>query len=364
MYIALFIIALIAVELFIFLKAPKFGRLPTGARLEKILTSPNYRNGSFQNRSVTPDLTEGATFYSILKDRFFGKHKRLKPIDPIPSVQTDLYALDKKEDVLVWFGHSSYFIQLEGRTLLVDPVLCGNASPVSFTAKAFAGSDGYKPDDIPAIDTLFITHDHWDHMDHETLMQLKPRIGQIVCGLGTGEHLEAWGFDSAIIHEMDWDESIALGNGFNVHSVTGRHFSGRGLKRNQAIWCSFVVQTKSMQLFIGGDSGYDSHFAAAGKKFGSFDLAILENGQYDKSWKYIHMQPEEVLQAAVDLHAKKLLPVHSGKFSISNHPWDEPLSRITTANQSVGLQVLTPMIGEKLELQGHQQFAAWWKNIR
>lgn len=364
MYIAPFIIVFLFLVVFIFLRQPKFGKPPSGRRLARIKTSPNYKNGSFQNKSITPQLTEGATIFSVLKKFLFEKKERNKPWDIIPSIKTDLFNLDKTKDVLVWFGHSSYFMQVDGKRILVDPVLSGHASPLPFGTKAFKGADIYKPDDIPTIDYLFLTHDHWDHLDYDSLIELKPKVKKIITSLGTGEHLEYWGYTSNIIREMDWNEKIVLEDGFIINTIPARHFSGRSFKRNQSLWVSFILQTPTLKIFIGGDSGYDKHFEEAGKMFGPFDLAILENGQYDESWKYIHMMPNQVLQAAKDLRANKLLPVHSSKFAIANHAWDEPLSRITELNTTTNIFLITPRIGEEVDLKNDtQKFSEWWKGI-
>jgi L-ascorbate metabolism protein UlaG (beta-lactamase superfamily) len=364
MVIVLIICFLLFLFLVLFLSQPKFGKRPGGKRLARIRASSNYKNGAFQNQSFTPQLTEGATIFSVLKKFFFEKKERNKPAQIIPSIKTNLMNLDKTKNVLIWFGHSSYFMMIDGKSILVDPVLSGHASPLPFGTKAFKGTDIYKPIDIPVIDYLFLTHDHWDHFDYESLVQLKPKIKKVITSLGMGEHLECWGYSPDDILEMDWNEEIILNDNFIVSSVPARHFSGRGLKRNQTLWNSFILQTPTLKIFIGGDSGYDKHFEEAGKRFGPFDLAILENGQYDRNWKYIHMMPDEVLQAAKDLGAKKLLPVHSSKFAIANHPWDEPLSKITVLNKEYNIQVLTPCIGEVVTLGNDtQQFREWWKGI-
>jgi L-ascorbate metabolism protein UlaG (beta-lactamase superfamily) len=348
----------------IFMQQPKFGKLPSGARLARIRQSPNFKNGSFQNRSFTPNFTDGAGYLTVMKDFYFVKHPRVTPVDAIPSTKTNLHALSLDQDVLVWFGHSSYFMQIDGKRMLIDPVFSGHASPFSFAVKAFKGADQYTPDDIPEIDYLFITHDHWDHLDHKTILKLKPKIKTIVCSLGTGAHLEHWGFDPAIIIEKDWNESADLKDGFSVHTVPSRHFAGRGFKRNQALWTSYVLKTPAMQILIGGDSGYDNHFAEIGQAFGPFDLAILENGQYNKNWKHIHMMPHEVLQAAQDLQAKRLFPMHSSKFKLSNHPWDGPLRKITELNKGLNVNIITPMIGEQVDLKDEgQQFGTWWEGV-
>jgi len=273
--------------------------------------------------------------------------------------------LDSNIDVLVWFGHSSYFIQIDGKKILVDPVLSGSASPLSFTTKAFKGSDPYKADDIPEIDYLFITHDHWDHLDYDTIIKLKPKIKKVICPLGLGENLEYWGYNPTIIIEKDWNEKIILDSSFTAYTVPARHFSGRSFQRNKSLWTAFVLHTPTFKFYIGGDGGYDTHFAEIGKTFGEFDLAILENGQYNDKWKYIHMKPEEVLQAAKDLKAKRLLPVHSSKFALALHPWNEPLKRITAANKQINLPLLTPIIGEQVKLKDSIQFfPEWWEGIQ
>jgi L-ascorbate metabolism protein UlaG (beta-lactamase superfamily) len=357
--------ALLFISIAIFMNQSQFGKNPSGSRKEAVLKSPNFRDGKFQNLSHTPDLTEGVSYYTVIKEFFFDKKPRLKPQNSLPSIKTDLLHLNPAENVLVWFGHSSYFLQLDGKRILVDPVLSGGASPIKFTTPSFAGSDIYTVQDFPEIDYLFISHDHYDHLDYETIIALKPKIKQVICGLGVGEHFKYWGYDNAKIIEKDWYEEINLGNGFEVALVPARHFSGRGLKRNQSLWVSFVLKTPNQKIFIGGDSGYDTHFSKIGQKYGEFDLAILECGQYDKSWKYIHLMPEEVVKAAQDLKAKRLLPVHWGKFVLGNHSWDDPIIRVSTAAQTEKMPILTPMIGEKIMLNDTTQvFKAWWQEVK
>src|SRR5690606_10370642 len=150
--------------------------------------------------------------------------------------------------------------------------------------------------------------------------------------------------------EKDWYETVSLDSSFTIHTMPARHFSGRGFRRNQSLWMSLVLETPSRRIYIGGDSGYDSHFAAIGERFGKIDLAILENGQYDKSWKYIHLMPEEVVQSAKDLQADRLFAVHSSKFALGNHPWDEPLLRVSALAEQHGVDLITPMIGQKVDL--------------
>ncbi len=361
LFIILLIIVVVAV--YVFMQQSMFGKVPAGDRLELLKKSPNYKDGRFQNQSDTPDLTEGVSYYAVLKEFIFYKSKRSKPADILPSKKADLLNLDPGEDILVWFGHSSYFMQIDGKKILVDPVLSGSASPIRGTTNSFKGSDIYTAADIPEIDYLFISHDHWDHLDYATIMQLKPGIKKILCGLGTGQHFEHWGFSSHQVVEKDWGDRIILEDGFIVNITPARHFSGRTFKRNTALWISFVLTTPSMKIFIGGDSGYDVHFAAIGNQYGPFDLAILECGQYDKSWKYIHMMPDEVIQASNDLKAKHLMPVHWGKFSLGNHAWDDPILQVSEFGKINNQALVTPMIGETVNLKSLNSFEEWWKQL-
>jgi L-ascorbate metabolism protein UlaG (beta-lactamase superfamily) len=361
--VVLLLLAIIFAALYFWLNQPKFGKLPSGKRREAVLASPNYKEGKFHNLSFTPDLTEGETYFRIIKKILFDKDKRNKPKDRIPSQNTDLLNLDPNENVLVWFGHSSYFMQAEGKKILVDPVFSGAASPISVTTRSFSGSDVYTVDAIPEIDFLFLTHDHYDHLDYETIIGLKSKVKRIITGLGTAEHLEYWGFNIDIILEKDWNERIDLGDGFIVDTTPARHFSGRLFKRNQALWMSFVLKTPKRNIYLGGDSGFDTHFEAIGNQFGPFDLAILECGQYNESWKYIHMFPEELITASKNLKTKALMPVHWGKFALSNHAWDEPIIKVSEAAEKENLPLVTPMIGQKVNLDSPGTFEKWWKKV-
>lgn len=357
------ILFILIVGVVLFMKQPQFGKTPSGGRLIKINKSPNYKDGQFQNLSKTPMLTEGASYSAMLKEFFFGKSKSSKPPFILPTKKTDLLHLNPDNNILVWFGHSSYFMQLDGKKILVDPVLSGSASPLKFTTRSFKGSDVYTADDIPEIDYLFITHDHWDHLDYETIIKLKHKVKKVITGLGTGAHLEYWGYDINRITELDWNEEVILEEGFIINTTPARHFSGRGFKRNRSLWMSFILTSQGVKIFLGGDSGYDKHFIEIGNKFGPFDLAILENGQYNKSWKYIHMMPEEVVQAAIDLKAKRLMTVHWSKFALALHGWNDPIIRAFEESKKKNVQLIYPMIGEEVNLKDVVSQKAWWDKI-
>jgi L-ascorbate metabolism protein UlaG (beta-lactamase superfamily) len=348
-----------------FLRQAKFGGEATGERLGRIQRSPNFRNGRFENLLETPMMTGENGSLGVTLNFIFNGNKRRFPTDRIPSVRRDLRQLNPAENHFVWFGHSSYFLQVEGKRILVDPVLSGHASPVSFTTKAFAGTDPYTVADLPDIDYLFITHDHWDHLDHETVTKLRPKVKRVICGLGVGAHLERWGYAPAAISEGDWGDRIRLGDGFTTEVLPARHFSGRGLHRNQTLWASFAVRTAGgYKIFLGGDGGYGPHFKEFGERFGGFDLAVLENGQYDAAWRYIHLMPEETLRAGEDLQAKLIVPVHNSKFCISNHDWDAPLRSLTDLAGAMRPELVTPMIGSVVRLDNPAaDCLAWWTTV-
>lgn len=355
------IVAVLVLATILFMQQASFGKAPSGARLERIRQSPQYRDGAFQNQSATPALTGGASYFTVIRDFFFGKHERKEPDATLPSVKRDLNQQPSLKPELTWFGHSSYLLQVNGQNILVDPVFSGRTSPVSYAGtKAFLGTDVYKAADMPRIDILVITHDHYDHLDYETILKLKDKVGLIVTSLGVGAHLEYWGVPAAKIKELDWWESAAAPGGSKFTAAPARHFSGRGFKRNGTLWSSFVLETPGYKIYLGGDSGYDKHFAEIGRRFGPFDLAILEDGQYNVYWSNIHMMPEETAQAAVDLGAKVLFPVHWGKFALATHPWDESIQRVLKKSGELKVKVVTPQIGEQVILDSIYPDTQWW----
>lgn len=203
---------------------------------------------------------------------------------------------------------------------------------------------------MPDIDYLVISHDHWDHLDYHTVKQLKGRIGKVVCPLGVGEHFEHWGFDKSRIIELDWKESATLSQQFIIHCLPSRHFSGRGLTPNQTLWASFLLETPDRKIFIGGDGGYGSHLKQIGEQFPDIDLAILENGQYNEDWKYIHTMPSLLEQTIKDLGVHRDLTVHHSKYALARHRWDEPLKNARNLSRNDSLTILMPVIGEVVNL--------------
>ena len=226
--------------------------------------------------------------------------------------------------------------------------------PFSLSLKAFRGTDIYRPEDLPHVDYLIITHDHYDHLDYKTVKEIRKRVNQVFCPLGVGEHLEYWGYNPEKITELDWNESVAICNELSAVSkitcLPSRHFSGRALKRDNTLWASFMIEYGGRTVYVGGDGGYGSHFADIGRRFTDIDLALMENGQYDENWRYIHTMPEMLTLAIHDLGAKIVQPVHNSKYALANHAWDEPMRKIQEASKAdSAIHLLGATIGEVKE---------------
>lgn len=353
-----------ALAAFAYLQHPKFGATAEGQRLAAVRASPHFVDGEFRNTVPTPIFTGDASLMSVLWSNLRGRPDDIAPRGEIPSLKTALTELDPTEDVVVWLGHSSFFVQLGGRRILVDPVFSASAGPLPFMNRAFPGSTPYTADDMPPVDAVLISHDHWDHLDHDSLTALAPRVRRVVVGLGLGATLERWGYQHNQIVEADWDTNLDLGEGLTVHVLPARHYSGRLLGRNQTLWVGFAVQTAQRRLFFSGDSGFGPHLAEIGERLGGFDLAVLDVGQYDERWAHIHMTPDEAVRASEALRAKALLPGHLGRFALAQHAWDDPLRRLVQASEGRPFTLLTPRIGEPLRLRvADHAFPRWWEGV-
>lgn len=321
--------------------------------------SANYRQRKFINQSETPLMIKGMSFRKIMYD-FFNRPAESAPARPLPSVRTDLQALNGEKPVIIWFGHSSYLIHYKGLHILVDPVFSGHASPFPGMVKAFPGANTYGAGDMPHIDFLLITHNHYDHLDKKTLSRLGPKIGACYAPLGVGRDIDGKMLHELPITEMDWWETAELLPGVQLTATPARHFSGRWFRRGGSLWASYVLHLYDYTIYIGGDSGYDAHFRKIGEEYGPFDIAMLECGQYNTAWPYIHMFPEQTLQAGQDLGAKAIMPVHWGKFALANHAWTEPVERLEKAAAGSGMTIVTPRIGEPVVIGEHYPGDRWW----
>ena len=351
-----------------FVHGQKFGRPSFGSfapeRWERMLASPHFQNGQFQNlvpveiMANRNDSKLGGMIKFLFRDK-----SHLAPRDTMLTQKIDLGSLPLDKDIAMWLGHSSFYLQLAGHRILIDPVFSSYASPLFFINKAFKGSNAYAPADFPPIDVLVLTHDHWDHLDYPTVMAIKPNIKEVVCPLGVGEYFEQWGFEPAKVHEGDWYDEVTIDDKLSITILPSQHFSGRFLKANPTLWAGFAFVTPQRRVYCSGDGGYGDHFKIIGERFGGFDLALMENGQYNMQWHHIHNLPEETAQAAVDVKARRMIPAHSGKFALAYHDWDEPYRDLVRYSRDKNYQLLTPMNGEPVYLDDDKTFDYWWNNM-
>ena len=295
------------------------------------------------------------------------KSSNRKPKKDILVEKIDFSALENhKADItrLIWFGHSSFLLEMEGMKILIDPMFGESPSPLSFVgSKRYSKELPIEIEDLPFIDAIILSHDHYDHLDYESIQRLKEKTGQYYTPIGVANHLVRWGIASEKINELNWWENIVF-NGLNLVCTPSRHFSGRGLfDRASTLWCSWVIKGKKDNIFFSGDSGYDTHFKEIGDKYGPFDITLMECGQYHENWKLFHMMPEETAQASVDLRSKLVLPIHWGAFTLALHDWTDSIVRMTKKANELNLPVTTPNIGEPVIL-GNTTFPTekWWTN--
>ncbi|WP_037439835.1 MBL fold metallo-hydrolase [Shewanella mangrovi] len=366
LYWILAIIILLPLAGLAYLQLPKFGAAAAGERLAAIQQAANYRDGEFTNEIATPLFTTDKGFLQILFENMSAKPERLRPEHVLPAEHPDIKQFAADQDLFVWLGHSSFYLQLGGKKLLLDPVFSDDAAPVPFVNRPFAGSNIFTAADFPTLDALLISHDHWDHLDYPSVMALKPKVNQVITGLGIGASFEAWGFDQRKIHSGNWNSEYDLGDGVKVYLVPARHYSGRSLSRRQTLWAGFVVESPNYRLYFSGDSGYGPHFEELKQRFGEFDMVALDSGQYDDRWANIHMTPEQAVKAATELNTKAYFPEHIGKFALAKHAWDEPFKRAKAASEGKAFQLVTPLIGQPVALRTlpSQQFSDWWQNAR
>ncbi|MDR1054724.1 MAG: MBL fold metallo-hydrolase [Prevotellaceae bacterium] len=337
------------------------GKYPSKRKEAEFEKLSNYSDGAFQSpygrtASINRDTIPRSRFRKERSSRF----KKPKLSRDIPSIKTNLLDTSFTAPTIVWFGHSSYLIQSKGFTILVDPVFSGYGSPVCFVNKNINGSNIYNLKDLPPIDLLIITHDHYDHFDYKTVCKLRKTDTKAVVPMGVETTMDYWGWKNEKFKEVNWGDSLSIAQDILLVSTPTQHFSGRRYRRNKTLWTSYVLEIHGYRIFIGGDGGYNKHFKDIGDKYGPFDLALLENGQYSPYWLSSHCYPEQTVRAAIELQAKMILPVHWAKFSATYHPWNEPVKRLLPQADSLGVKVTVPKIGEPYTIGEPPKREVWW----
>ena len=289
------------------------------------------------------------------------------PVDPVPVHRQDraaLAALDGTSNHIIRLGHSSHLLKLRGKWWLIDPVFGARASPVGWAGPKRFHEPPVALADVPPIEGLILSHDHYDHLDVTTIEALKDRVKRYFVPLGVGERLRQFGVAPDRIEEMDWWEERQWGD-VTVTAAPAQHFSGRTLwDRNRTLWAAWSLRSGGERIFYSGDTGYFPGFKEIGRRLGPIDIALMENGAYDSYWPAVHMQPEETVQAFQDLGARTLYLVHNSTFDLAFHGWREPLERVAALAQEKGIALATPEIGEVLTLGKPRVNRKWWEGLR
>jgi L-ascorbate metabolism protein UlaG (beta-lactamase superfamily) len=325
--------------------------------------SPQYRDGRFRNAEATRMLT--GSYLEMLKHQFFGREKR-EPAGPIPVVARigRDYATPPASGLrATWIGWSSVLLEIDGHVVMTDPVWSNRCSPSTLVGPKRFHLPPIALEELPHVDVVVISHDHYDHLDMNTVRFLGARGTQFAVPSGIGAHLRRWGIPEAQIHELDWNESIELA-GISVRSTPARHYSGRQPRfNNQTLWTSWVIRGPRHRVFFSGDSGYSGAFAKIGAEQGPFDLTLIKVGASDPTWSEIHMTPEEAVQVHRDLRGAVMLPVHWGTFNLAFHSWRDPVERAVAAASASGVRIVVPEPGEFVEPSSAPAISSWWRAL-
>ncbi len=345
-----------------------FGEAPNAEFQAGYQSSNNFTDEEFVNEIPTSMDMSVSALKTVLWDYIVGipDHEPAKLLKIQKPVAERVFEIPDTLTQLMWFGHSAFLLQTNGKTILLDPMLGTSPSPIpAFGSQRFTEGLPISLEDLPVIDVIVFSHDHYDHLDYPTLRELKDRVQHLVVPLGVESHLQSWGFREDQITALDWWEDITL-DGITFTSTPARHFSGRGLTdRNRTLWSSWVIKSPQANIYFSGDGGYGPHFKAIGERYGPFDFALMECGQYDERWRQIHMMPEETVQASIDVKAKVFAPIHWGAFVLALHSWYDPVDRAVLEAQRLKISIAVPAIGELIIVPtSSDSNKSWWKAFK
>ena len=349
----LLILGLIALSVSLALRAP----------IGDYSASPQNADGRFRNLTPKPAASpepDGKTMW----DFFFNKPADTVPAGPIPVHKLTRAELDAASDRSLYrLGHSTILMKLRGQWWITDPVFAERASPVQF-----AGPKRFHPppialDELPPIRGVLISHDHYDHLDRAAIKALAGKADYFLTPLGVGDRLADWGVPAEKVKQFDWWNGFSI-DGLKFVLTPTQHFSGRGLRDgNRTLWGSWVIIDGDKRVYFSGDSGYFDGFKRIGEQYGPFDLTLMETGAYNVEWPHVHMQPEETLQAHIDLKGRWLFPIHNGTFDLAMHAWDDPFEQVLKLGTARGIRISTPMMGERIDINAPHEGERWWRTV-
>ncbi|TRX60893.1 MBL fold metallo-hydrolase [Fulvivirga sp. M361] len=363
------IIALLIIVGILFVNlSPQFGGKVSAEQKEEYARSSNYKEGKFTNLlDVEMKMGFGDYITGIVK--YFSSQPNTIPEKDIPTQRIDSLTIvnyDFEKPRLIWFGHSTFLLQINKKNILIDPMLGNVPAPhPKLGSPRFSKTLPIEIEQLPQIDLVILSHDHYDHLDYGSILKLKDKVKAFYTPLGVGSHLTEWGISRNDITELDWWEEVDY-EGLRLVCAPAQHFSGRGVAdRNATLWSSWIIRSEKDNIYFSGDSGYGEHFKAIGEKYGPFDFAMLECGQYNEQWSEIHMMPEETARAGVDLKANLIMPIHWGAFKLAFHTWTDPVERVTRKAKELGIPTLVPEIGAEIVLDSavNDVIHPWWEEL-
>lgn len=339
-----------------------------GGSAPRVVRSPQYdeAGGVFRNppQPARPQLDEGlGGMRAALTELVLGKEQR-RPTAPVPLVR-DLVTVPAPADDLAvtWLGHSTALLEIEGQCVLIDPVWSERCSPSQAVGPRRVHPAPLALDELPSLEAVLISHDHYDHLDMHTVRELvRQQNAPFVVPLGVGAHLERWGVPAHRIIELDWHETAEVG-GLRLTATPAHHFSGRGFRRDGTLWSSWAVLGREHRVFYSGDTGYFDGFTAVGEQYGPFDLTLVQIGAYSDHWRDIHMTPEEGVRTHLDVRGGLLVPVHWATFVLATHDWSEPVERLCDEADAQGVAVAVPRPGQRVVVTDPPKLDHWWRRI-
>lgn len=329
--------------------------------------SNQFKDGKFRNTNPVPKNLGLSETVSLAYKFFTTKVSNGRPKEDLKTQTIDSINIAnyKGKARMVWFGHSSFLLQIDGKNILIDPMFGQVAAPHPLLgANRFNKEFPIAIDKLPQIDAVIYSHDHYDHLDYESVLKIKDKTKHFYTPLGLGNHLEAWGVLNSKITEMDWWQEKQFGS-IKLVCTPAQHFSGRSFNNGQStLWSSWVITSENENIYFSGDSGYGVHFKEIGEKYGPFDLALMECGQYNKMWPDIHMMPEETAQAGIDVKANKIMPIHWAGFKLALHEWTDPIVRVKAKADDLNIKVIAPKIGQEIQVKDSTTtYTDWWKSL-
>lgn len=339
----------------------QFGAKPSKLELENYSKSPSWNGKIFENLEKTTMEFSLSNLPRFLHKQFCKKTGR-EPLKPLPILPFNVDTFESENNSMqsIWYGHSAILMRLNQKNILIDPMFGSDAAPIApFKVKRFSDSTLDLIDKFPVIDLVLISHDHYDHLDYDSILKLKEKTKCLYVALGVKRHLVSWGIDPEIITEFIWWEESLFEN-IKITFTPTRHFSGRGMTdRAKSLWGGWALKTEEENIWFSGDSGYGTHFAEIGNRLGPFDFAFMECGQYNENWHQIHMYPEESVQATIDAKVKNCMPVHWAGFALAQHSWKEPVERFVEKATAEKVNFIVPEIGELFNSNA-TNYIKWW----